>query len=197
MKISEFGNKESNIVLVEIMNENQLDLDSSFYHICVEIEDWNQELSPWCAPSVFGKGSFGNGAKATLSEILKHCKDLCKTYYLIGYSLAGLFALWSSYQCDVFSGVACVSGSLWFPEFIDYMKNNTIHTKYVYLSLGKKETKTRNKVMSKVGDCTIDAYEILNKQINCVFEWNEGNHFNDVDARLKRGIDWLIKIEGN
>ena len=193
MKISEFGNKESNIVLVEIMNENQLDLDSSFYHICVEIEDWNQELSPWCAPAAFGKGSFGDGAKTTLSEILKHCKDSCKTYYLIGYSLAGLFALWSSYQCDVFSGIACVSGSLWFPGFIDYMKNNTIYTKYVYLSLGKKETKTRNKVMSTVGDRTIDAYEILNKQVDCIFEWNEGNHFNDIDARLKRGIDWLVK----
>ncbi|ERL11412.1 hypothetical protein HMPREF1248_0438 [Coriobacteriaceae bacterium BV3Ac1] len=32
--------------------------------------------------------------------------------YISGYSLAGLFALWSLYQTDIFKGAACVSGSL-------------------------------------------------------------------------------------
>lgn len=34
---------------------------------------------------------------------------------IAGYSLAGLFALYALYKTDVFTRVASMSGSLWFP----------------------------------------------------------------------------------
>ena len=40
-----------------------------FTLVAFKIEDWNQELSPWEAPPVFGKVSFGNGAKKTLAFV--------------------------------------------------------------------------------------------------------------------------------
>ena len=104
-----------------------------------------------------------------LNEVLKICTNQEKTYFIGGYSLAGLFALWAAYQTDVFKGVAAASPSMWFPGFADYMRENIIHAKFVYLSLGDKEEKTRNPVMAAVGDRIREAYGLLREQVQ---PWN-------------------------
>ncbi len=44
-------------------------------------------------------------------------------------------------------------GSLWFPDWDHYVRNHVIQSKCsVYLSLGGKEEKAKNKVMAAVGD---------------------------------------------
>ena len=58
--------------------------------------------------------------------------------------MAGLFSLWAAYQTDAFAGVAAASPSIWFPDFLQYMKEHDIRTESVYLSLGDREEKTRN-----------------------------------------------------
>ena len=116
------------------------------------MDDWNLDLSPWQAPAVFGKDAFGGGASDMLSAMLPLCEDKAKTYYIGGYSLAGLFALWAAYQTDTFKGVAAVSPSVWFSDFENYVFQNRIQTEAVYLSLGDKEEKTRNPVMPQVGN---------------------------------------------
>ena len=63
--------------------------------------------------------------------------------------MAGLFTLWAAYQTDAFAGVAAASPSIWFPDFLQYMKEHDIRTESVYLSLGDREEKTRNLVMEK------------------------------------------------
>ena len=80
-----------------------------FQMTAVKVDDWNLDLSPWKAPAVFGNEDFGEGAASLLEEILRLCSDESKTYYLGGYSLAGLFSLWASYQTDRFAGVAAAS----------------------------------------------------------------------------------------
>ena len=69
-----------------------------------------------------GKDVFGVGVVRTLEQCLILCTDKSRTYYIGGYSLAGLFSLWAAYQTDVFSGFAAASPSVWFPGFIEYMK---------------------------------------------------------------------------
>ncbi len=103
-----------------------------FQLIAAKVEDWNRELSPWEAPAVFGNEGFGNGAEDTLAEILTLCSDKSKNYYIGGYSLAGLFALWTAFQTEKFSGVAAASPSVWFPDFVGYMKENKIKCDAVY-----------------------------------------------------------------
>ena len=74
------------------------------------------------------------------------------------------------------------------------MKDNTIKTKNVYLSLGDKESKTRNQYMSKVADRIEEAYELLkSRQVNTIFEWNKGNHFAEPDMRMAKGFAWVLK----
>ena len=206
MKIHEFGNTNADIVLVQpvigrdleyLEKETELVRDLSgkdFYLLAVEVEDWNRDLSPWKAPAVFGKEDFGGEAQKTLDEIVKLCADMNKTYYIGGYSLAGLFALWSVYQTDIFKGVAAASASMWYPDFINYIKEHTPHTDAVYLSLGDKESKTKNPMMATVRDKAEEAYNLFIQQgIRCTFEFNSGNHFQDVDIRTAKAFSWVLK----
>lgn len=114
--------------------------------------------------------------------------------FLGGYSLAALFSLWAAYQTDIFSGVAAASPSLWYPDFVEYMEENKILTDAVYLSIGTKEEKIRNRVMSRVGDAIRSANEILTRQgILNTLEWNPGKHFQDAEKRTAMGFAWLLK----
>lgn len=146
------------------------------------------------APAVFGKDDFGDGAGDMLQFILGQCSDDSKTYYIGGYSLAGLFSLWAAYQTDVFAGVAAVSPSIWFPDFLQYMEEHDIRTDAVYLSLGDREEKTKNPVMATVGDCIRKGQELLcRKGVWTTLEWNPGNHFKDAGIRTAKGFAWVMK----
>lgn len=200
-----YGNPNASTVLIQLVGDHDLDrlqqeaeliqerTDTDFQLIAVKVNDWNQDLTPWKATAVFGTEGFGEGAERTLKEVRKLYSEPDKEYYLGGYSLAGLFALWASYETDVFKGIAAVSPSVWYPGFMEYMKARDIKTQYVYLSLGDKEEKTRNRVMAAVGECIREAEVWLTEQkVNCVLEWNPGNHFRDSELRMAKGYAWLL-----
>ena len=205
MKLHEFGDPDAGIVLIQPVDDHDLEgieneyaaiaahCDAKFCLKAARVNDWNRDLSPWKAPAVFGKEGFGCGAPETLRELLELCGDRRRTYYIGGYSLAGLFALWAAYQTDVFDGVAAASPSVWFPGFAGYMEENEIRTDAVYLSLGDREEKTRNPVMAAVGDRIRAAHALLkDRGVNCTLEWNEGNHFRDADLRTARAFAWVL-----
>ena len=171
--------------------------DKSFSLVAFMIKDWNQELTPWGAPPVFGKTPFGDGAEKTLefitSQLLPEVQEDIPHLILGGYSLAGLFALWAGYQTDKFEGIAAASPSVWYPKWIDYASENKPLAKSVYLSLGDKEEKAKNPVMAQVGNAIRKQHELLTEQeINTLLEWNAGNHFVDSDKRMAKGFAWLL-----
>ena len=206
MCIYEYGNLQADIVLVQPVGDHDLAgleaevaeiqrlANKEFRLLAVKVDDWNQDLSPWPAPAVFGNEDFGNGAGETLTEILEVCQDEDKVYYLGGYSLAALFSLWAAYQTDRFAGIAAASPSIWFPGFVNYMKSHAIRCSNIYLSLGDKEEKTRNAVMAKVGDCIRVGYAWLKEHgIDCTLEWNKGGHFKEPELRTARAFARLLK----
>ena len=206
MKIYEFGDPKADTVLIQPADDHDLagieneapliaaNCGKSFHLIAVKVDSWNTDLSPWKAPAVFGKEDFGEGADKTLAQIRMLCDDGSKNYFIGGYSLAGLFALWAAYRTELFKGVAAASPSMWFPGFADFMKENEIRTMAVYLSLGDREEKTRNPVMATVGDRIREAYALLSQRgVKCVLEWNEGNHFKNFDVRTAKAFSWVIK----
>lgn len=210
MTVYEYGNPAAEIVLIQPVDEQDLSVienevneikrlsKTNFYLLAIKIDKWNDQLSPWPAPALFGKDNFGEGAKDTLEEILSLCADKDKTYIIGGYSLAGLFALWAAYQTDVFHAVAAASPSIWFLGFVDYMKNSEIKADKIYLSLGDKEEKTRNPVMASVGDCIREANVLLQKKgITTVLEWNQGNHFKDSDIRTAKAFAWVLNLDNS
>jgi hypothetical protein len=202
----EYGNPHAVITLIQPVDDHDIaGMDAEvaeiqrlsgkdFRLLAVKVDSWNQDLSPWPAPAVFGKDDFGNGARETLTEILELCKDEDKVYCLGGYSLAALFSPWAAYQTDRFAGIAAASPSIWFPGFVDYMKSHAIRCSNIYLSLGDKEEKTRNAVMSQVGDCIRDGYAWLKEHgIDCTLEWNKGGHFKEPELRTARAFARLLK----
>ena len=206
MHVYRYGNMEADIVLIQLAGNHDIfeikDEVAEIQHltsmdfelIAVKVDDWNKELSPWKTPAVFGNEDFGNGAAETLSEILKLCAGTNKRYYIGGYSMAGLFALWAASQTDRFAGIAAASPSIWFPGFLEYLKRQKIQGDCIYLSLGDKEEKTRNSAMAQVGNCIRQAYAWLNEEgIRCTLEWNTGGHFKDTDLRTAKAFAWVME----
>ena len=169
----------------------------------IPAESWNDELSPWKAPAVWGKQGFGGNAADTLRFLteqvipsLKQQFDLPENVKIIlgGYSLAGLFALWASTQTDLFYGVAAASPSVWFPGWMEFEQQHPIQAQRVYLSLGNKEEHTKSTVMAVVGDNIGTLHsQLIARGADCTFEWNSGGHFKDADLRTVRAFRWVME----
>ena len=208
-----YGNPDSNRVLIQMVDDHDLsvmenevnyirqEVGDDFYLLALKVEDWNHDLSPWQAPAAFGNEVFGGGASETLQGVLDVIQEIepngmtsDRQYYIGGYSLAGLFALWAGYQTEIFSGIAAASPSIWFPGFVDYMKSNSLNSNRVYLSLGDREERTRNQMMATVGDCIRETETIITSTgIPCILEWNQGNHFKDPDIRTGKAFAWIMR----
>lgn len=178
--------------------------DYPFMLAAFKVKRWNIDLSPWKAPAVFGNEGFGEGAAETLEFIenvllpeLYEKFSLSRSIPVVigGYSLAGLFSLWAIRNSKRFRAAAAASPSVWFPNWTEFASEHIPEAECVYLSLGKKEEKTRNKVMSQVGIKIKEEYDILEKQLgakNCILCWNEGNHFRDSFIRTAKAFSWCI-----
>ena len=116
MQLLNYGNFGASAVLIQPVDDHDLtEMDAEiveirrrvktdFQLVAVKVNSWNQDLSPWRAPAVFGNEDFGVGAANMLQFILEQCQDRSKTYYLGGYSLAGLFSLWAAWQVHRLDG---------------------------------------------------------------------------------------------
>ena len=175
----------------------------NFLFAAIPVESWNDALSPWEAPAVWGTQGFGGNAADTLRFLteqviptLKQQFHLPKNVKIIlgGYSLAGLFALWASTQTALFSGVAAASPSVWFPGWMEFEQQHPMQTQHIYLSLGDREEHTRNAAMAAVGDNIRALHrELVERGKDCTLEWNSGRHFKDADLRTARAFRWVME----
>ncbi len=211
------GHDNSNFCLIQPVDDHdELLLDDEYELIknltdntpfllaAFHVDDWNKDLSPWKAPAIFGKNEFGDGAAETLAYItdrlipdvnnLHLSGSEGEVHYIIGgYSLSALFALWASHQTALFSACAAASPSVWFPSWMEYVQSQRIKVQNVYLSLGDKEEKAKNKILASVGDCIRKQDELLESVgVNHILEWNEGNHFTEAEIRTAKGFAWCM-----
>ena len=210
-----YGTDCAEYLLLQMTDEHELqNMDSeveaialssaySFLFAAVPVKNWNDELSPWKSPAVWGKESFGGNAADTLRFLteqvipsLKQQFNLPENVKIIlgGYSLAGLFALWASTQTDLFYGIAAASPSVWFPGWMEFEQQHPIQAQRIYLSLGDKEEHTKNAVMAVVGDNIRTLHSRLAERgADCTLEWNNGGHFKDADLRTARAFRWVME----
>lgn len=167
-----------------------------------QIFDWDLDLTPWHDDAVSRKPEVGTRTGETLRYVSESLlRELEKEYgklpvILGGYSLGGLFALWSSAQTDRFTAIAAASPSLWIKDWLDFAKAHPVKATKVYLSLGDQEEHVKNRSIARVGDSIRGEYELLKSQVgeeNCILVWNQGNHFRDGDKRLAAAFSWCIK----
>lgn len=211
-----FADEAPQVLLVEPMDERDLEFldreievlragtDKPFALATLIIEDWNRELSPWSAEPVFGKEAFGDGARDTLqmieTELIPRIEELFSSLIgreriLGGYSLAALFSLWCAYESECFDGIAAASPSVWFPGWMDFVRSHAPKARKIYLSLGDKEHKSRNKRMATVETCIREYADILSATpgVNSFLEFNPGNHFVDTDRRTAKAFLWALE----
>ena len=206
MHIQEYGDSKASIVLIQMVDDHDLELMEKevaaieattsfpFRLITIKVNHWNDDLSPWGCQPVFGNVPFAGKAERTMQEVLLLTENKDKTYLIGGYSLSGLFALWIAGRTDRFVGVAAASPSIWFPDFIPYMRENPLRAEHIYLSLGDREERSKNPLMSKVALRIREAEVLLQEEgKNCILEWNEGNHFKNPDLRTARAFAWTIE----
>ena len=138
---------------------------------------------------------------------------------LVGYSLAGLFSLWAGVSQQVtcgcqpgtatgapaapqpvatFQRIGAVSGSFWFPSLLDYvdqqLSGGAVGLTHAYLSLGDREARTPNpQIMHVRENAELLASKLQNAGITSTFELNRGNHFQNVEGRMQKALDWLVK----
>lgn len=175
----------------------------SFDFCELPVANWDDCLTPWAADPKMKGRSFTGGGKHLLEMIGKKVIPLIdeklpdhREIYIAGYSLAGLFSLWTLYECDWFDGAVCCSGSLWYPGWSEYVEKAFLKKRSdVYLSLGRKEPHTKHPLMKKSGEMIKLQYEHLMKEPHAgkiVFEWQEGGHFDHVLDRIAKGIRWIL-----
>lgn len=160
--------------------------------------DWNDDLTPWPADPIFKKGkSFGGKAEAYLAELESVIIPSIETElgivpderWLIGVSLAGLFAIWASAKSSMFTRVASISGSFWYPGFVEWLEDQSVPIKSAYLSLGDKESESKNRHLKSIAEDTAAIVKILeSKGIRTTFEWTEGTHFGPLLPRLDKAL---------
>ena len=175
----------------------------NFLFAAIPVESWNDALSPWEAPAVWGKQGFGGNAEDTLRFLTEQVIPTLKQQFnlpenikiiLGGYSLAGLFALWASTQTKLFYGVAAASPSVWFPGWMEFEQQHPMQAQHVYLSLGDKEERTKNAVMAVVGNNIRTLHSRLTARgADCTLEWNSGGHFKDADLRTAKAFRWVME----
>lgn len=183
-------------------------VQTDFILLSIKPKNWNDDFTPWAAPAFrAGEEAPQGRADAYLSCLTKGIKPYMDTHYrtksepqhtaLFGYSLGGLTAVYALYKTTVFGAAASLSGSLWFDDFCEWMEGEKpLRTDLrVYLSLGKKESRSKNPRMAKVAECTQRAKEILAAQLKkpVHFDWNEGGHFHDIEGRFARAVMWWME----
>ena len=174
--------------------------------------DWNNDLTPWPAGPVFKKGkAFGGNAEAYLerleSEILSGIEAelgiVPDERWILGVSLAGLFAVWAATanagresRSGLFARIAAVSGSFWYPGFPQWLREQSLAPglKAAYLSLGRKEAEGKNPHLKDIAVRTREVADILTgKGIPTTFAWTEGTHFAPVVPRLEQALNHLTQ----
>ena len=97
-----------------------------------------------------------------------------------------------------FQRIGAVSGSFWFPGLLDYVdqqiRGGVVGLTHAYLSLGDREARTPNpQIMHVRENAELLASELENAGITSTFELNRGNHFQNVEGRMQKALNWLVK----
>ena len=97
-----------------------------------------------------------------------------------------------------FQRIGAVSGSFWFPGLLDYvnqqLSGGAVGLTHAYLSLGDREARTPNpQIMHVRENAELLASRLESAGITSMFELNRGNHFQNVEGRMQKALDWLVK----
>lgn len=162
---------------------------------------WNDDLTPWPAAPIFRKGKpFGGKASAYLKELEERIipsmekGEAPEERWLLGVSLAGLFAVWAGVQSPLFTRIGAISGSFWFDAFPQWLQAQSPAPQLLsaYISLGNQEAEGKNPRLKTIADDTAAVVRLLReKGIPTTFESTAGTHFAPLLPRIDQALAGL------
>ena len=165
---------------------------------------WDDDMTPWDCPPLSADDNPCHGkADEYLEWMLSELVPATDRYLsekpcyraLAGYSLAGLFSVYALYRTGAFDRAASMSGSLWYPDFLEYTRAHKMvrQPSCLYFSLGDRECRTSHPLLKTVQERTEAlARDCAAAGIETVFELNPGNHFQKATRRTVNGLAWML-----
>ena len=163
------------------------------------------DYTPWCAEAIRpGAENFGGQADEYHNELFNNVLSELQSRYSIdtnkiiygGYSLGGLAAVYSLYRTNIPSTVFSICGSFWYPEFINFCKENPVinQNASVYLCNGKTEGSHHHNILDTAPKCAEEIHALIHRQLNGITSvFDEFGHHENLDNRYKALSDWLEK----
>lgn len=165
---------------------------------------WDHDMTPWYMGPISEHdtpctGGADDYLKLLLDEIIPEAEKFIhgtpSWRGIAGYSLAGLFAVYSLYRTAAFSRAASMSGSFWFEGFPEFVRSHAMRHKpdCIYFSLGDKECSTDNPILNVVQQNTQEIETLCRQMgIETTFVLNNGSHYQACNKRTASGIAWLL-----
>ena len=170
--------------------------------VLIQNINWFYDLTPWPALTVYETGpDFGGHAKEHLELISSTIIPAVESEFgvpeyrgIMGYSLGGLFSVYSFYETDLFCLCGCLSGSMWYDGFFEWMteRQPKAGTGSVYFSVGRQEQFTEYERMKVTGTVMQKAVSLMNgDDYDVFFEYTDGDHFENIPDKVEKGLKWL------
>lgn len=159
--------------------------------------DWQNVFSPWPHSGIPAgtpdfKGESPQFLKSLIDKVIPDLESRIGIAAnlerdLAGVSMSGLFTLWQWMQNDFFKSIISLSGSFWYPGFLQWFESRAVphKTGKAFFLLGRKEPHSPTPEFNSVGSDTETIITLLRQAgVDTVFEWVPGNHFTDPTGRL-------------
>lgn len=178
--------------------------------VAISTNDRLADYTPWAAKALSNKfPDFKGKADHYLTYIEKTLKpfidteyatlsDLSHTY-LMGFSLGGLVSIYAMLKTQCFGNIISISGSFWYPNWIEYIEKANILNPSINLLLLAGKNEGRNKVTLQKDAFlftkrTHDILQIkLNKAIPLLID--EGEHHDFQPERYSKALQWICQQE--
>ncbi len=178
--------------------------------VAISTNDRLADYTPWAAKALSNKfPDFKGEADRYLTYIEKTVKpfidneystlsDFSDTY-LMGFSLGGLVSLYATFKTHCFGNIISISGSFWYPNWIEYIEKNNILNPTINLLLLAGKNEGRNKVTIQKDSFLFatQTHEILQLKLNRMipFFLDEGEHHDFQSERYLKALQWICQQE--